>query len=70
MPAALILALPARRRPFLRRPAGVPFVYVAVDRAAPQGEAILVAKDSPIRAVADLKGKRVASIAAPTCTTY
>ncbi len=46
--------------PVFAQAAGVPFVYVAVDRAAPQGEAILVAKDSPIRAVADLKGKRVA----------
>ena len=27
----------------------MPFVYVGADRAAPQGEAILVAKDSPIR---------------------
>jgi sulfonate transport system substrate-binding protein len=46
--------------PVFAQAAGVPFVYVAVDRAAPQGEAILVAKDSPIRTVADLKGKRVA----------
>lgn len=46
--------------PVFAQAAGVPFVYVAVDRAAPQGEAILVAKDSPIRTVAELKGKRVA----------
>lgn len=46
--------------PVFAQAAGVPFVYVAVDRAAPQGEAILVAKDSPIRTVAGLKGKRVA----------
>lgn len=46
--------------PVFAQAAGVPFVYVGVDRAAPKGEAILVAKDSPIRTVADLKGKRVA----------
>jgi sulfonate transport system substrate-binding protein len=46
--------------PVFAQAAGVPFVYVGADRAAPQGEAILVAKDSPIRTVADLKGKRIA----------
>lgn len=46
--------------PVFAQAAGVPFVYVAVDRTAPHGEAILVAKDSSIRTVADLKGKRVA----------
>lgn len=46
--------------PVFAQAAGVRFVYVAVDRPAPQGEAILVAKDSPIRTIADLKGKRVA----------
>jgi sulfonate transport system substrate-binding protein len=46
--------------PVFAQAAGVPFVYVGVDRPAPTGEAILVAKDSPIRAVADLKGKRIA----------
>ncbi len=35
-------------------------VYVAAEPAAPQGEAILVPKDSAIRSVLDLKGKRVA----------
>jgi len=46
--------------PVFAQAAGVPFLYVAVDRPAPAGEAILVAKDSPIRTIADLKGKRVA----------
>lgn len=36
------------------------FLYVAHEPAAPLGEAILVAKDSPIRTVADLRGKKVA----------
>ncbi len=35
-------------------------VYVAAEPAAPQGEAILVPKDSAIRSLADLKGKHVA----------
>ncbi|MGI4766412.1 MAG: sulfonate ABC transporter substrate-binding protein [Janthinobacterium lividum] len=35
-------------------------VYVAAEPAAPTGEAILVPKDSAIRSLADLKGKRVA----------
>jgi sulfonate transport system substrate-binding protein len=46
--------------PVFAQAAGVPFVYVGVDKPAPAGEAILVAKDSPIHTVADLKGKRVA----------
>ena len=35
-------------------------VYVAVEPAAPTGEAILVPKDSPLQSLGDLKGKRVA----------
>ena len=35
-------------------------VYVANEPAAPLGEAILVPKDSPLRSLADLKGRRVA----------
>jgi sulfonate transport system substrate-binding protein len=46
--------------PVFAQAAGVPFVYVGVDQPAPTGEAILVANDSPIRTIADLKGKRVA----------
>uniref|UniRef100_UPI0005B2A765 aliphatic sulfonate ABC transporter substrate-binding protein n=1 Tax=Methylobacterium sp. B34 TaxID=95563 RepID=UPI0005B2A765 len=34
--------------------------YVAAEPPAPRGEAILVPKDSPIRSVADLRGKTVA----------
>lgn len=36
------------------------FLYVAHEPAAPLGEAILVPKDSPIRSVAELKGKKIA----------
>jgi sulfonate transport system substrate-binding protein len=46
--------------PIFAQAAGAPLVYVAYDPVSPQAEAILVQKDSPIRTVADLKGKRVA----------
>ncbi|KGS05951.1 sulfonate ABC transporter substrate-binding protein [Burkholderia sp. ABCPW 111] len=39
---------------------GVDFVYVGSEPPAPQGEAIVVPHDSPIRALADLRGKRIA----------
>jgi len=40
--------------------AGAPLVYLAYDPPAPQGEAILVPRDSPLKSVADLRGKKVA----------
>jgi sulfonate transport system substrate-binding protein len=46
--------------PIFAQAAGAKFVYIGFDPAAPRAEAILVAKDSPIRSVADLKGKKVA----------
>jgi sulfonate transport system substrate-binding protein len=46
--------------PIFAQAAGVPFVYVAYEPPAPRGEAILVPKDSALRTVADLKGKKVA----------
>jgi sulfonate transport system substrate-binding protein len=46
--------------PIFAQAAGAPLVYVAHEPPAPQGEAILVRKDSPIRGVADLKGRKVA----------
>ncbi|SFN21195.1 sulfonate ABC transporter substrate-binding protein [Variovorax sp. OV329] len=46
--------------PIFAQAAGARFVYVGHDPAAPRAEAILVTKDSPIRTVADLKGKKVA----------
>ena len=46
--------------PILAQAAGAPLVYVGYEPAAPQGEAILVPKDSPLKTVADLKGKTVA----------
>ncbi|MGH6858617.1 MAG: sulfonate ABC transporter substrate-binding protein [Phyllobacterium sp.] len=46
--------------PIFAQAAGAPLVYIAHEPPAPTGEAILVPKDSPIRKVADLKGKTVA----------
>ena len=46
--------------PVFAQAAGAPIRYVAYEPPAQKGEAILVPKDSPIRSVADLKGKKVA----------
>ena len=46
--------------PIFAQAAGAPLVYLAYDPPAPQGEAILVPKDSPLTSVADLRGKKVA----------
>jgi sulfonate transport system substrate-binding protein len=46
--------------PIFGQAAGAKFAYIGHDPAAPTAEAILVAKDSPIKAVAELKGKKVA----------
>ena len=46
--------------PIFAQAAGAPLVYLAYDPPAAQGEAILVPKDSPLKSVADLRGKKVA----------
>lgn len=46
--------------PIFAQAAGAPLVYIAHEPPAPRGEAILVPKDSPIKTVAELKGKTVA----------
>jgi sulfonate transport system substrate-binding protein len=46
--------------PIFAQAAGAPIQYVAYEPPAPKGEAILVPKDSPLKSVADLKGKKVA----------
>ena len=46
--------------PIVAQAAGAPLVYLAYDPPAPQGEAILVPKDSALKSVAELKGKKVA----------
>jgi sulfonate transport system substrate-binding protein len=46
--------------PIFAQAAGAPLQYIAYEPPAPKGEAILVPKDSPLKSVADLKGKKVA----------
>lgn len=46
--------------PIFAQAAGAPLVYVGYEPPAPTAEAILVPKDSPLKSVADLKGKTVA----------
>ncbi|WP_439587791.1 sulfonate ABC transporter substrate-binding protein [Hydrogenophaga sp.] len=46
--------------PIFAQAAGAQFVYFGFDPAAPRAEAILVTKDSPIKSVAELKGRKVA----------
>lgn len=46
--------------PIFAQAAGARFVYIGFDPAAPEAEAIVVPKDSTIKSVADLKGRKVA----------
>lgn len=46
--------------PIFAQAAGAQFVYIGFDPAAPEAEAIVVPKDSAIKSVADLKGRKVA----------
>lgn len=46
--------------PIFAQAGGVELAYVGVEPSSPHGEAIIVAQGSPIRSVADLRGKRVA----------
>jgi len=46
--------------PIFAQAGGVDFVYIGNEPPAPRGEAIVVAQDSPIRSVAQLRGKKVA----------
>jgi sulfonate transport system substrate-binding protein len=46
--------------PVFAQAAGAPIRYVAYEPPAQKGEAIVVQKDSPLKSVADLKGKKVA----------
>ena len=46
--------------PIFAQAAGAQFAYIGYDPAAPEAEAILVPKDSTIKSVTELKGKKVA----------
>ena len=46
--------------PIFAQSAGAPLTYYAMESASPHAEALIVAENSPIRSVADLRGKTVA----------
>ena len=46
--------------PIFAQATGAPLLYIGHEPAAPKGEAIIVPKGSPIKTVADLKGKKIA----------
>src|ERR1700728_5050335 len=46
--------------PIFAQAAGVPLVYAGYEPPVPQGEAILVPKDSSLKTLTDLKGKKIA----------
>ena len=46
--------------PVFAQAAGADLLYVAHEPPAPSGEAILLPKDSPIRSLTELKGKKIA----------
>ncbi|MGA2293495.1 ABC transporter substrate-binding protein, partial [Bradyrhizobium sp.] len=46
--------------PVFARAAGAKLAYIAEESASPSAQAILVSADSPIKTLADLKGKKVA----------
>jgi sulfonate transport system substrate-binding protein len=57
---ALDFGITGEAPPIFAQAAGAPLVYVGNEPPAPRAEAILVPKDSPLRNVAELKGKTVA----------
>src|ERR1700761_1336944 len=57
---AIDMGVTGETPPIFAQAAGAPLVYLAYDPPAPRGEAILVPKDSPLKSVADLRGKKVA----------
>src|SRR5436309_2649632 len=57
---ALDFGITGEAPPIFAQAAGAPLVYVANEPAAPLSEAILVPKDSPLKSLADLRGRKVA----------
>jgi sulfonate transport system substrate-binding protein len=57
---AIDIAQTGEAPPIFAQAASPRLAYVAFEPPAPEGEAILVPKDSPIQSLGDLKGKRVA----------
>src|SRR5689334_14503582 len=57
---ALDFGITGEAPPVFAQAAGAPLVYVAFEPAAPSSEAILVPKNSALRSVTELKGKKIA----------
>lgn len=57
---AIDLGFVGEAPPIFAQAAGASFVYVGYDPAAPEAEAIVVPQASPVRRVADLRGRKVA----------
>jgi sulfonate transport system substrate-binding protein len=53
--------------PVFAQAAGADFVYTAYEIPTPDAEGLLVQKDSPIKSVAELKGKKIAFNKGSTC---
>lgn len=58
----LSLGIVGEGPPIFAHASEIPIVYVAAEAPAPEGEAIVVHRDSPIRSVGALRGKRVALV--------
>ena len=56
---AISFGITGETPPVFAQAAGTPFVYLAADPPAPQGEGILVPQGSTVQSVAELRGKRV-----------
>jgi aliphatic sulfonates family ABC transporter substrate-binding protein len=56
---ALDLGVVGEGPPLLAQARSAPFVYLAAEPPAPHGEAIVVRRDSTLKSVADLRGKRI-----------
>ena len=57
---AIDLAITGETPPVAAQANGTPLLYVAAEPPTPTGEAIVVPQTSPLRSVADLRGKHVA----------
>ncbi|MCB8876017.1 aliphatic sulfonate ABC transporter substrate-binding protein [Acidisoma silvae] len=56
---AISFGITGETPPVFAQAAGTPFVYLAADPAAPQGEGIVVPPGSTVKSVAELRGKHV-----------
>ncbi len=57
---ALDLGIVGEAPPIFAQAARIPVVYLAAEAAAPEGEALVVREQSPLRSIDDLRGKTIA----------